>query len=91
VSAQMGSNYARKEVEGEPLDGWSVDVQRQWCPCDYWFAFGSCIHVLFALRVTAHVNSREVLISRRKRKRGEIAVLPVIGRPRTIGPALSFE
>uniref|UniRef100_H3GY82 MULE transposase domain-containing protein n=1 Tax=Phytophthora ramorum TaxID=164328 RepID=H3GY82_PHYRM len=49
VSVQMGSNYARKEVEGEPSDGWPVDVQRQWCPCDYWFAFGACVHVLFAL------------------------------------------
>ncbi|OWZ04475.1 hypothetical protein PHMEG_00023616 [Phytophthora megakarya] len=72
VTAQMGSNYARKEFEREPIDGWPVDVQRQWCPCDYWFAFGACIHVIFALRVTAHVDSsgREVLVSRRKRKRG---------------------
>ncbi|KAE8916049.1 hypothetical protein PF003_g568 [Phytophthora fragariae] len=92
VSAQMGSNYARKEVEGEPLDGWPVDVQRQCCPCDYWFAFGACVHVLFALRVTAHLDSsgREVLVSRRKRKRGEVAVLPDLGRPRAIGPALSL-
>jgi hypothetical protein len=57
VSAQMGSNYARKEVQGESVNGWSVDVVRQWCPCDYWFGFSACIHVLFTLRVTAHVDS----------------------------------
>ncbi|RLN50009.1 hypothetical protein BBJ28_00006331 [Nothophytophthora sp. Chile5] len=92
VTAQMGSNYARKEFEGEPTDEWLVDVLRQWCPCSYWFAFGACVHVLFAMRVTAHVDSsgREVLISRRKRKRGEIAVLADLGRPASIGPALSL-
>ncbi|KAE8899114.1 hypothetical protein PF003_g16963 [Phytophthora fragariae] len=88
----MGSNYARKEVEGEPLDGWPVDVQRQCCPCDYRFAFGACVHVLFALRVTGHIDSsrREVLISRRKRKRGEVAILPDLGRLQTIDPALNL-
>ncbi|KAK1942996.1 hypothetical protein P3T76_005633 [Phytophthora citrophthora] len=29
VSAQMGSSYARKEVEGQPWGGWPVDVQQQ--------------------------------------------------------------
>ncbi|POM67104.1 Hypothetical protein PHPALM_16944 [Phytophthora palmivora] len=93
VSAQLGSNYARQEVEGEPPGGWPVDVERQWCPCCYWFAFGTCVHILYALRITAHVdsNGREVLVSRRKRKRGEVAVLPRTGRPNAIGPALSFE
>ncbi|KAE9102615.1 hypothetical protein PF010_g14038 [Phytophthora fragariae] len=92
VTAQMGVNYARKEFEGEPADGWAVDILRQCCPCDYWFAFGACVHILFALRATAHVDSsgREVLISRRKRKRGEMTVLPDLGRPRTVGAALSL-
>ncbi|RLN43882.1 hypothetical protein BBJ28_00026860 [Nothophytophthora sp. Chile5] len=92
VTAQMGVNYARKEYNGEPVDGWAVDVQNQRCPCQYWFAFGACIHLLYALRVTAHVDTRgrEVLISRRKRKRGEVAVLPDMGRPRSNGAALSF-
>eukprot|EP00644_Phytophthora_capsici_P010694 jgi/Phyca11/104497/e_gw1.9.729.1 len=93
VSAQMGSNYARKEYEGEPFDGWPVNIQLQSCPCDYFFGFGACVHVLYALRVTAHVDSsgREVLVSRRKIKRGAVAVLPDLGRPRDVGPALSFE
>lgn len=51
------------------------------------------MHVLYALRVTAHVDSsgREVLVSRRKIKRGAVAVLPELGRPRDVGAALSFE
>uniref|UniRef100_H3H147 MULE transposase domain-containing protein n=1 Tax=Phytophthora ramorum TaxID=164328 RepID=H3H147_PHYRM len=32
VTAQMGVNYARKEYEGEPTDGWPFDALRQWCP-----------------------------------------------------------
>jgi hypothetical protein len=63
VTAQMGVNYTRKEFEGEPVDGWPVDLVRQWCPCDYWYRFGACIHVLFALRVTAHVDSDAELLS----------------------------
>nr|CAI72252.1 hypothetical protein PI35.0030 [Phytophthora infestans] len=93
VSAQMGVNYARKEVEGQPFGGWHVDSERQWCQCDYCYAFGTCIHVLYALRATTHVDSsgRDILVNRKKRRRYGVAVLPVVGRPRTIGPALSFE
>lgn len=93
VSAQTGSNYARKEYEGQPVDGWPVNIQWQSCPCDYFFGFGACVHVLYALRVTAHVDSsgREVLVSRRKIKRGAVAVLPELGWPRDVGAALSFE
>ncbi|RLN44479.1 hypothetical protein BBJ28_00023857 [Nothophytophthora sp. Chile5] len=77
VTAQMGANYARMEVEGQPWGGWAVDVERQWCPCNYWFVFDSFIHVLFALRSTASVDSRghEILIDRRKRRRGRVAVI----------------
>eukprot|EP00644_Phytophthora_capsici_P013282 jgi/Phyca11/101458/e_gw1.5.411.1 len=52
VSAQMGANYARMEVQGQPWGGWPVDVTHRWCPCGYYFAFGVCVHVLFALRTT---------------------------------------
>ncbi|KAE9333223.1 hypothetical protein PR003_g14125 [Phytophthora rubi] len=93
VSAQMGANYARMEVEMQPWGGWPVDVERQWCPCNYGFVFGSCIHVLFALRCTANVDSsgRDILVSRRKRKRTTVSVIDNTGRPRSNGPALSFE
>uniref|UniRef100_H3GHY2 MULE transposase domain-containing protein n=1 Tax=Phytophthora ramorum TaxID=164328 RepID=H3GHY2_PHYRM len=35
VTSQMGVNYSRMEVEGQPWSGWTVDVERQWCPCNY--------------------------------------------------------
>ncbi|RLN95579.1 hypothetical protein BBJ28_00020192 [Nothophytophthora sp. Chile5] len=93
VTARMGANYARMEVEGQPWGGWAVDVERQWCPCNYWFVFGSCIHVLFALRSTASVDSRghEILIDRRKHRRGRVAVIDNACRPRSNGPALTQE
>ncbi|OWY98362.1 hypothetical protein PHMEG_00030887 [Phytophthora megakarya] len=55
----MGANYARKEVEGQPWGGWSVNLHRHWCPC------GSCVHVVFVLWATAHVdsNGQEILVS----------------------------
>ncbi|KAG3001922.1 hypothetical protein PC119_g16539 [Phytophthora cactorum] len=39
VSAQMGSNYARMETEGQPEGGWSVDVTAMSCGCKYHFKF----------------------------------------------------
>ncbi|ETO77711.1 hypothetical protein F444_07113 [Phytophthora nicotianae P1976] len=92
VSAQMEANYARKEVENEPWGGWEVDVERQWCPCDYCFAFGTCVPILFALRVTAHVDSsgRDILVSRRERKRVSAATVAISGHPGAAGPALSL-
>lgn len=84
VSTQMGANYARMEVAGQPWGGWSVDVDNMWCPCNYWFVFGVCVYVLFALRVTDYVDSsgRSILVSRKKRKRGteyQGGRLPLIG------------
>lgn len=91
VCAQMGSNYARMEVEGQPWCGWQVDIASKWCGCNYCFVFGTCVHVLFALRVTEHVDNsgRSVLVNRKKRRRA--GVNQTIGRPRAIGPALSFD
>ncbi|KAE9165192.1 hypothetical protein PF002_g31415, partial [Phytophthora fragariae] len=51
VSAQMGSNYARMELEGQPESGWEVDVSKLSCECKYNFKFALCIHVLFALQL----------------------------------------
>jgi hypothetical protein len=36
-------------VEGQPWGGWVVDIDRKWCGCSYHFAFGMCVHVLFAI------------------------------------------
>eukprot|EP00644_Phytophthora_capsici_P003947 jgi/Phyca11/108692/e_gw1.15.210.1 len=89
VSAQMGANYARMEVEGQPWGGWPVDITSRWCPCSYCFAFGVCVHVLYALKVTQHVDSsgRNVFVNRNKRKRGGDSSG---GRPLSVGPALTF-
>ncbi|KAE9333742.1 hypothetical protein PR003_g13868 [Phytophthora rubi] len=72
VSARMGANYARMEVEMQPWGGWPVDAERQWCPCNY-------------------CSGRDILVSRRKRKRTAVSVIDNTGRPRSNGPALSLE
>ncbi|KUF96258.1 hypothetical protein AM588_10005890 [Phytophthora nicotianae] len=92
VSAQMGANYARMEVLGQPAGGWPVNIERQWCPCHYCFVFGTCVHVLYALRVTEYLDScgRAILVSRKKRKRTALTAPDTGGRPRSAGPALSF-
>ncbi|KAK1940906.1 hypothetical protein P3T76_007612 [Phytophthora citrophthora] len=93
VSAQMGWNYARMEVEGQPWSGWVVDIDRKWCGCSYWFAFGCCIHVLYATRSLGYIDStgNEVLVSRRKSKRKRQTVDALQGgRPLSVGPALTF-
>jgi hypothetical protein len=92
--AQMGLNYARMEVEGQPCHECSVDIQLRWCPCHYCFAFGVCGHVVFALRTTEHVDSRgkSILENRSKRKRhGPYTETQGGGRPALAGPALRFQ
>ncbi|ETL28349.1 hypothetical protein L916_18274 [Phytophthora nicotianae] len=73
----MGVNYARMEIQNQPLGGWSVDLWRQTCPCNYWFMFGS--------------QGRDVLVNRKKRRRGDTGGAGPGGRPRFAGPALCIE
>jgi hypothetical protein len=89
----MGPTTPVWMFEGQLWLGWVVDVERQWCPCNYWFVFGSCIHVLFALRSTASVDSRghAILDDRRKRRRGRVAAIDNAGSPRSNGPARTNE
>ncbi|ETL47613.1 hypothetical protein L916_02656, partial [Phytophthora nicotianae] len=93
VSAQMGANYTRMEILNQPWGGWQAVLWRQSCPCNYWFMFGSCVHVLYALRMTAYVDSqgRDILVSRKKRRRHDAGAVGSGDRPRRIGPALSYE
>ncbi|GMF40719.1 unnamed protein product [Phytophthora fragariaefolia] len=94
VSAQMGANYARMEVEGQPSGGWIVDTYHRSCGCNYFYAFRVCVHVLFAVQSCDHLDSqgREVLVSRKKRKRGapDNRTNNPGGRPALVGPALTF-
>ncbi|OWZ21576.1 hypothetical protein PHMEG_0003840 [Phytophthora megakarya] len=60
VSAQMRTNYARMEMEGQAWGGWELCL-----------GFGTCVHVLFAIHTCEHVNSggHKILMSRKKRRR----------------------
>eukprot|EP00644_Phytophthora_capsici_P019609 jgi/Phyca11/133443/e_gw1.472.4.1 len=92
VSAQFGSNYARVEVEGQPWGGWIVDVDHKWCGCGYFYAFGCCIQLLYAIRSLGYLDSfgNEVLVSRRRSKRKRQTSALQRGRPSAVGPALTF-
>ncbi|RLN88063.1 hypothetical protein BBJ28_00003622 [Nothophytophthora sp. Chile5] len=96
VSAQMGLNYARMEVEGQPNGGWTVDLSRRWCECNYCYAFGVCVHVLYAVRTLDYIDGsgREILVSRNKQKNNGVATSTNLGqrggRPTMVGPALTF-
>ncbi|OWZ09106.1 LOW QUALITY PROTEIN: hypothetical protein PHMEG_00018244 [Phytophthora megakarya] len=98
VSAQMGANYARMEVEGQSDGGWEVDVSAQTCVCKYHFKFAMCIHVLFALQVKSYTGTdgKRTLVNRsatRKRRRTQTTATSRVaaGRPHTNGHALSSE
>ncbi|KAG2907774.1 hypothetical protein PC119_g22955 [Phytophthora cactorum] len=71
----MGANYARMDLQGQQLGGWAVDLDNLWCPCNDWYAFGVCVHIMYALRLSEHVDSRErsVLVNRNKCKRTSAA------------------
>ncbi|KAG3048130.1 hypothetical protein PC121_g19660 [Phytophthora cactorum] len=66
VSAQMGSNYARMETEGQPEGGWSIDVTAMSCGYKYHFKFAICIHVLFALQLKHYtgLDVKRTLVNR---------------------------
>jgi hypothetical protein len=81
ATAQLGVNYARMEIEGQPPTGWAVDVVQRSCGCRYWRKFACCVHLLFAMQKSSLVDSmgREILMDRsiaRKRSRQ----LPPAGR-----------
>lgn len=88
VTAQMGKNYGRMEVEGQPPDGWLVDIAQRWCACRFWFKFGTCIHLLHALSISDRMtpSGKRMLVNRNASKKAAKR-----GRPRTNGPALSIE
>ncbi|OWY90096.1 hypothetical protein PHMEG_00041931, partial [Phytophthora megakarya] len=94
ISSQMGANYARMEHQDMPWNGWPVDLVHQKCPCKYSFKFGTCIHLVFALRMTQSLdtNTHNVLVNRRRGKKRRLLnhADTVGGRPPHIGPALSL-
>ncbi|ETP53177.1 hypothetical protein F442_01898 [Phytophthora nicotianae P10297] len=102
VSAQMGTNYARMETEGQPDGGWCVDVASMTCECKYYFKFAICIHVLFALQVKSYtgLDGKRTLVNRTVVRKscctqqaspnGSSSRVPA-GRPQTNGHALSLQ
>ncbi|RLN87955.1 hypothetical protein BBJ28_00025550, partial [Nothophytophthora sp. Chile5] len=97
ISAGMGVQYARMERQGQPPTGWEVDVRCGVCPCNYFFKFGSCIHLSFALQVRNVIdsdgNARLVYRGVNKRKRGQDSVMrgALVGRPPNNGHALDIQ
>ncbi|OWZ04428.1 hypothetical protein PHMEG_00023677 [Phytophthora megakarya] len=89
VSAQMGVDYARMEVEDQTWGAWMVDIDRKMCGCNYWYAFGACVHVLHAVKCLENLDSNwyEILVSRKKRKHNTANGTNAGGRPLPIGPA----
>jgi hypothetical protein len=88
VTAQMGKNYGRMEVESQPPDGWLVDIAQRWCGCRFWFKFGTCIHLIHALSISDRMtlSGKRTLVNRNASKKAVKR-----GRPRANGPALSLE
>lgn len=97
MSAHMGSNYARMELEGQLECGWEVDVSAMSCGCKYNFKFGLCIHVLFALQLKNYtgLDGKRTLVIRsvpkKHRRTRTVATRVPTGRPKTNGHALSTD
>ncbi|ETP04188.1 hypothetical protein F441_18964 [Phytophthora nicotianae CJ01A1] len=66
VSAQMGVNYARMEVVGQPEGCWHVNLSTNSCGCNYYFKFEICVHVLFALQIKDYtgLDGKRTLVNR---------------------------
>lgn len=102
LAAQFGKNTARMEREREhqPETGWAVDLKSRSCPCDYFFKYGQCVHLLYALYESCGdaAPPKRMLFSRRSKKRSleeqlvdaAAAAGCARGRPILNGPALSF-
>ncbi|ETL82328.1 hypothetical protein L917_17498 [Phytophthora nicotianae] len=97
VSAQMGVNYARMEVFGQPEGGWHVDLSTNSCGWKYYFKFAICIHVRFALQIKNYtrLDGKRTLANRsvsknRSRSDTPSARVPA-GRPLVKRHALNTE
>jgi hypothetical protein len=100
---QFRVNNARMEREGQPDAGWAVNLQDRSCPCNYFYKYGQCVHLLFALFIRFGNDSppKRTLVNRsqRGRKRNlESLIADAVsrthasrGRPILNGHALSLE
>lgn len=100
VSAQLGDNYARMEVEGQSSWGWAVDVSRRVCSCRYWYKFGHCCHLLLVMQsygfvdITGKlkfVNRNPARAAQSGIQQQEVPAADMGGRAPLNGHALSLE
>lgn len=99
---QFKVNNARMERDGQPDAGWSVDLHKRLCPCKYFFKYGQCVHLLFALYVTYGNDNppQRTLVNRSqhgKKRSLDVMIADAVasarasrGRPILNGPALSL-
>ncbi|OWY92451.1 hypothetical protein PHMEG_00038553 [Phytophthora megakarya] len=93
VSAQIGANYARMELEVNPM----VAGMWMYASSCYHFKFGICIHVIFALQIKYYtgLDGKRTLVNRSApRKRHQPAKTRTrvpSGRPRHNGHTLSLD
>lgn len=79
------SQQMAMEIEGMPSMGWKVDLKEFFCPCNAWFKYAMCVHVIAgaqALNIPLPGESiKKAKFYNRRRLRK--------GRPGNPGPALS--
>ncbi|ETK75744.1 hypothetical protein F441_18034 [Phytophthora nicotianae CJ01A1] len=93
VTAQIGEQTVRMEIEGMPEGGWPVNTPSWTGPCRYWMKFAACIHTLLAKHVCGvhAMGKRERLVYRGPHKRQGAYVGGLPGRPCFNAPALQIE
>ncbi|ETL35211.1 hypothetical protein L916_12628 [Phytophthora nicotianae] len=77
VSSKVNKLTANMELRGMPTSGWAVDMLTPSCPCKFWFKYGCCIHVLYALETSGSMDvmGRETLVNRARTRRGRLEKL----------------
>ncbi|ETK88304.1 hypothetical protein F441_07580 [Phytophthora nicotianae CJ01A1] len=69
VAAQFSINYARMELDGQPSNGWTVNLELKHCPCRYHAKMRDCVHLQFALQLHNYVggDGERVMANRSKK------------------------
>jgi hypothetical protein len=99
LEGSMNYNNSRMEYWKMGEEGWEVNTVSLTCRCSYFYKFGSCVHVLFALEyknlpMPWDRQRGQRLVNKKKRKRQrefEDVEAPQPGRPPIVGFALSFD
>ena len=96
----MSMSNARMEYLEMPQGGWNVETHRSYCPCRYFFKYGCCVHLRFALQYQGGLTPWETVpkkrlknrtVGKRAREGDDDDDFPQPGRPLLVGFALSFD